>query len=184
MIKLELQEYDQCHHTIRVCVPHANVPYARDQLDTTREWIIYERLGLDSTVAFRADNRTHASATHDAAPKSSSIEMERHGQRERKALHRTGAEQLLLCASFPLPLLMGYLNASSSIEPSELQIWFTSSTPCLQSSATLLDAETYMESRPFVASSDDVRSRSSYRVLALYIHSRVVCFLSTAKHRA
>lgn len=137
---LKIQEYDQCHNTIRVCVPHANVPYARDQLDTTRKWIIYENLRPSSIIVFRADNRAHASATHDAAPKSSSIEMERHGQRQRKALHRAGAKQLL-CRPTPLryPFELG---------PSEWHMYHHT-PPCF--CATPLCAAPYLERRPFIA---------------------------------
>ncbi|KZT66799.1 hypothetical protein DAEQUDRAFT_729936 [Daedalea quercina L-15889] len=39
--EMTLEEYDQCHRTIRACVPHANVPYAREQLDTTRQIIAH-----------------------------------------------------------------------------------------------------------------------------------------------
>ncbi|KAH9834502.1 uncharacterized protein C8Q71DRAFT_711020 [Rhodofomes roseus] len=39
--EMTVEEYDQCHHTTRVCVPHANVPYAREQLDTSRQIIAH-----------------------------------------------------------------------------------------------------------------------------------------------
>ncbi|KAH9929409.1 uncharacterized protein B0H18DRAFT_1093944 [Fomitopsis serialis] len=39
--EMTVEEYDQCYHTTRTCVPHANVAHAREQLDTSRQMIAH-----------------------------------------------------------------------------------------------------------------------------------------------